>query len=122
MEEKCAISRSLAYFFIERLHAPLLLTLGSELLQTVFGAAIADGSSSRLITFAATPEALTTAVSQSVGLRAVGFSGGVTLSRRPRVRATGRGRDVGVSGFSALFFPPVPEKQLFELGGGLRGV
>lgn len=116
MEEKCAISRSLAYFFIERLHTPLLLTLGSELLQTVFA------SSSRLITFAGTPEALTTAVSQSVGLRAVGFSGGVTLSRRPRVRATGRGRDVGVSGFSALFFPPVPEKQLFELGGGLRGV
>lgn len=114
MEEKCAISRCLAYFFIERLHTPLLLTLGSELLQTVFA------SSSRLITFAATPEALTTAVSQSVGLRAVGFSGGVTLSTRPRVRATGRGRDV--SGFSALSFPPVPEKQLFELGGGLRGV
>lgn len=49
---------------------------------------IADCSSSRLITFAVTPGALTTAVSQRVGLRvpdtvaaAAGFGGSATLSR-----------------------------------------
>lgn len=63
MEEKCDISRSLSFLVAN--DQPLLLPLGSELLRTVF----ADCSSSRLITFAATPEDLTTAVSQSVGLR-----------------------------------------------------
>lgn len=95
MEEKCIISRS---FFLEQSHSLLLWLLGSKFMQTVFGAAFADCSSSRLTTFAATLEGLTTAVSQTGG----------------------RGCGVGVTGFSAL--PAVTEKQLSELGGVLTGV
>lgn len=107
MEEKCAISRSLAYFLIQRLHTPLLLTLGSELLQTVFGAAFeCGGSSSRLTTFAATPEALTTAVSQSGGLRAVGFSGGVDAKQTATSASDGSGTRRRRQRIFCPFFPP----------------